>query len=459
MTEFYPALTCYIPKNLEFTKIKGYNHRWHEKYVWFLHSIVFESLTNKHSFGGYVNLSKSMLQKYLGTRYTEQIIQQLKQSGVIQENSKYSAGAYSKSYRLTKRYNKGIKGTRIDKQTYCRKVEKFRQNYLSDIFKENERAKHEFLQLTYARIDIQSAMDYIYTHYQEDTPQFKARVIAVDQFHAMHKATFADGRYTNIDFTFKVNKGRIYSPVTMLPRDLEQFVYFEGYEGEPVTSADAPNSQLCFFNELIKRRGKKMHNIGENIYDEYIDGIKDIDSANNIEKTSVPTPLNPSSLSTPYVITISDSWEDYIFNGKGYERMMGLCAWRGKFSNHTKQERQEFKEEFFGNLFYNRWRPELTDMERVFMTYHEKEAKALRAIKKKLGNKLLAVEVQRLEALFFHSWIVDYMKANYKNVPFAIKHDSIMLPASEGSYIIEELNQLFKQFFDRKEIELKVSVL
>lgn len=455
MKQYYPALTCYIPKNFDVTKVKGYNHRWHEKYIWFIHSIVFESLTNARSFGGYVNLTKAMLQKYLGTRYTEEIIRQLNESGVIEENDRYSVGAFSKSYRLTKRYSKGIKSTRIEKQTYCRKVEKFRQNYLAEVLKESEYTRHEFSKLTYARIDIEKAMNYIYANYEEGTPQFKARVIAVDQYHAMHKVNFADGRYTNIGFTFKVNKGRIYSPVTMLPRDLEQFTYFIGYEGEEVLSADAPNSQLCFFNEYVKRNNKKMHNIGESNM-----GCNSVCIGNReFAPKGAPIPLNPTSPHPPYVITIGESWEEYIFKGKGYERMMHLCAWKGKFKGHTKEERTEFKEEFFGNLFYNRWKPSLTEMERIFMTYHETEAKALRDIKRKLGNKLLAIEVQRMEAYFFHTIIVRHMMTHYKNIPFTIKHDSINLPSSVGSYIIPELNELFKAFFNRPEIEFKVSLL
>jgi hypothetical protein len=449
--EFYPAIRCYIPKNFEVSSIKGYNQRWHEKYVWFIHSILFDSLTSKSSFNGFVNLQSALLQKFLGSHYTSEIITQLEQSNIIEINNHYSTnGGFSKSYRLTKKYrSKGIKGIEITKQTYCRKIEKYRQNYLSDILKESENLRHEFQALTYLRIDIESAMNYIVTNFQEDTQQFKTYLISLEQFHAMHKVSFADGRYTNIGFTFKENKGRIYSPLTSLPRKLEQFVYFQNYEGEAVLSADAPNSQLCFFNKFVKEKANKMHNIGE-VLDR--DGCLDIkDVSNAIE--GAPLTHKPSLEPTPYVM---QNWEDIIFSGKGYERMMYLYKWKGKEANHTQEERTEFKEEFFGNLFYNRYQPELTKMEQVFMAHHESEAKALRSMKYKLGNKGLAVEVQKLEAYFFHTIIVNYMRTNYKTVPFGIKHDSIMLPMSEGSYIIPELNDLFKAFFNRKEIEFKV---
>lgn len=458
MKQYYKALTVYTPTNFDVTSIKGYNHRWHEKYLWFIHSILYESLTTKQDFSGYVNLQTSLLKKFLGDRYYKPIIEQLIQSNVIEQNQKYSSGAFSMSYRLKRKYRtSAMKGITIDKQTYCRKIAKHREEYLADLLRENLLTQYEFFMLTYARIDIQSAMDYIYLNYKENTPQFKNRIITLEQFHAMHKATFADGRYTNIGFTFKVNKGRIYSPVTMLPKDLEQFIYFDGYESESVVSADAMNSQLCFFNELLKRNNNatNCHHIGSSSREDDMS----INDSINIGFESAPTPLNPSPIPSPYVVQNTIPWEDYIFNGLGYERMMFLCKWKGKEKDHTKQERTEFKEEFFGNLFYNRWRPELTYMERIFMQYHESEAIALRNEKKRLGNKLLAVEVQRLEARFFHTWIVDYMKTNHKNVPFIIKHDSIMLPACEASYIVPELNYLLRRFFKRNGMQLKVSVL
>lgn len=456
--ELYPALTCYVPKNFEVSSIKGYNHRWHEKYVWFIHTVLFDSLQSGNKFIGYVNLRSKLLKKFIGDVYYKQIIQQLVESGIIEANEKFSNGAFSKSYRLSPKYSKsGIRSIRLDKQTYCRKIEKYRQNYLADILKEQENIKHEFQALTYLRIDIEAATNYIHLNYDETSPQFKSRYIAIDQFHAMHKVSFADGHYTNIGFTFKVNKGRVYSPITMLPRDLEQFVYFQNYEGEDVLSADAPNSQLCFFHEFLKRKKQKIHSkkvnhIGEirisRIDTSLMDGIH-----GRFGKTYNPQPTPPQPS------LCGEVWEDIIFNGKGYETMMSLCKWKGKEHGHTSSERHEFKEEFFGNLFYNRYQPTLTAMEVVFRDNFPNEAKSLRSMKYMLGNDGLAVAVQSLEAYFFHSIIVNYMRTNHKTIPFGIKHDSIMLPASEGSYIIPELNELFKAFFNRNEIEFKVSVL
>lgn len=327
------------------------------------------------------------------------------------------------------------------------------KEYLARAVKESPLVQYELMQCTYARIDKDKALEYLHANYEQDTPQFKSRLIALNQYEAMHKASFNNGSWTDIGFTFKVNKGRIYSPCTMLARDLEQFTYFDGYEGKAVGQMDMPNSQLCFFNELTKRESN-CHNIGEVVNDDMI-----IDSTKNKRSNCEYYSLVPSHNPSPYVMTIGVPWDDYIFNGLGYERMMYLMKWKGKDQNHTKEERFEFKGEFFGNLFYNKYTDRLTDMERTFMAYHEKEARALREAKKRKGNKLLAIEVQRLEAKFFHSIVVDYMKRNYKDIPFTIKHDSISMPINEAAHILEELNTLVRRFFNREEIELKINEL
>jgi hypothetical protein len=236
----------------------------------------------------------------------------------------------------------------------------------------------------------------------------------------------------------------------MLSRDVEQFIYFTGYEDEQTVTMDMPNSQLCFYDELIER--KKVIHIGERVEERKERIIK-----NNIKTFGEnPPPILTHSL-TPYVYHFSTRWNDYIFNGTGYERMMYLMKWKEKETNHTKEERQEFKSEFFGQLFYNKYSDRLTDMEMIFMANHEETAVQLRELKKKLGNKFLAVEVQRLESQFFHKIIVSHITENYNDIPFIIKHDSVTMPESVADFLTVELNVLVRQFFRCKTIELKLS--
>jgi len=445
MNTIYAPLTCYLPDNFNLNDIQCYNKRWKEKYIYFIHSIVFRSLRDKGSFSGFVNLPQIIIRHFLGSNYSRHIINQLVNSGIIEINQSYLSGAFSKSYRLTEKYrnDRGITTTQITKQTYCRKITLSRDRKAKELIKSQPLLKHEFLQLSYRRIKLQEAMEYISSTYELNSPQYSSRLIAIEQFDAMHKK--------DTDFTFTYKGGRLYTPCTSLARDLEQFTYFTGYEAEQSVSIDMPNSQLCFFSKYAK-----MNNIGNK-------GTGDIDFAQTQEKfltkkaNSLPSILSPSPL--PYVVHFTQ-WDNLIFKGQGYETMMSLYKWKGKKHEHTQEERQEFKAEFFGQLFYNSYKDALTKMEQAFMFNFEADAKKLRDLKKVLGNRQLAIEVQTLEGNFFHNTIADYMiKSRNYDIPFTIKHDSITLPMSEASHLIEELNKLAREFFGRNDISFKFDVL
>jgi hypothetical protein len=320
---------------------------------------------------------------------------------------------------------------------------------IKDAIDINPLLQHEFLMLTHRTIDRERAEHYIRQKYDVNSEQFKSRLIAIREFDAMQYAKIENGVY-KINFHFSYKGGRVYSPASMLPRDLEQFTDWHKtiYKDERSVSIDMPNSQLCFFHHLVN---SKVEHIGKDI-EESIEGM---------EKRPFGAkqhPTQPHTYNPPYVFYFKP-WADYIFNGQGYERMMYLTSWKGKKSDWTKDERQEFKGEFFGQLFYNKYRDALTDMEMAFMANHEPEAKALRSIKQNLGNSLLAVQVQQLEGKFFHHIVVGYLKENYKDVPFTVKHDSITLPKSCASFLIEEINVLVRRFFGRNDIELKAELL
>lgn len=442
MKTIYKELNCYLPENFTTNDILCFNKRWTEKYIYFIHSILFRSLREKGSFNGYVNMPSVLIQHLLGSKYSKYIINQLVNSKIIEVNQSYSnLQHFSKSYRLTESYrNSAIVSTKIIKQTYCRKIQFMREKLAQDIFKNNPLLRHEFLNLSYRRIRVAEAIEFINKTYPIDSPQYSSRLISIHSFDSMKDSSCINGVY-NYEFTFSYKGGRLYTPCSNLARDLEQFTYFIGYEKEDSVCLDMPNSQLCFFNKFVK-----VHNIGR----EEIGGGEILPTK---EK-------NIASLSmSPYVMNF-ESWESLIFGGLGYERMMALSTWRGKSEGHTPEERQSFKAEFFGQLFYNSYRDELTNLERVFMFNFESEAKALREVKKELGNRLLAIQVQTLEGKFFHINLVAYMiDKRYFDIPFTIKHDSITLPMSQASFLIDELNSLVHEFFGRYDINFKFDVL
>jgi hypothetical protein len=473
-------ILAYVP-DLDYSKvIPHYNQRWKEKYLWTIHSICFQQLRNKSAFNGYANINLALLQKYIGSKYSNYVLTQLLNAKIIEPyvNSKgvqsYVAGAFSKAYRINPEImaNVRIKATPIKKKTYIRKITNVRTELIREAVKLNPHLQHELLNLTFRRIRYKEAMDYINTNYVEGSAQYSARKIAIKEFNELHKLDLSQGKEV-LTFHFSYNKGRVYSPASMLPRDLEQFTYFEGYEKERSICLDMPNSQLCFFDELVKRSVFK----DENAYN--VEGVNDIEDSEEEKVHKIgrkdrekkegerEDPTNQENIPSPPYPSLcyeflngQNDWKTYIRKGYGYEIMMKHFNWKDKDSNHTKEERQEFKEIFFGQLFYNRYIPNyLTPLEKVFKEHFPVEAENLLSIKRKLTNKGLAVQVQTLEGKFFHDIIVNYLKTNYKNVPFTIKHDSVTLPESEASYLIEELNQLVRNFFNDSEMSFKVEAL
>ena len=452
MKTIYPTIQCLVPDFEWENYLTDYKPRRKEKYIFLMHSILYQSVVTKRNFNGYVNLDSQLLGKMLGNRYYTSTIQELLEANIIEQPYKqsYSSGAFSKSYRINPSITQGtrIKSVPVAKQTYCRKIAFARDRMVKDAIDINPLLQHEFLMLTHRTIDKARAEHYIRQKYEQTSEQFKSRLVSIREFDAMKDAKVENGVY-KLNFHFSYKGGRVYSPASMLPRDLEQFTDWvkTDYKDERSVAIDMPNSQLCFFNELVK-----CHYIGR-------DTSEDISmSIETPLKGSNHTPSILPSYTPPYVMTFA-KWEDYIFNGLGYERMMYLTQWKGKDAEWTKDERQEFKAEFFGQLFYNKYSDAFTDMEIAFMAHHEPEAKGLREIKKHLGNRLLAIEVQKLEGKFFHHIVVGYLKENYKDVPFTIKHDSITMPESCASYIKPELDVLIQRFFKRSDIQLKAELL
>ncbi|MEY3824532.1 MAG: hypothetical protein RLZZ13_454 [Pseudomonadota bacterium] len=491
-------VSCFIP-DIEYQKIiPEFNKRWSEKYVFIMHSILYQQIRGKQSFSDYANLDSRLMIKYIGTSYYKAVLNQLTNSGIIQpyiENGKvhYSRKeSKSKAYRINPLIidNTRIKAVTIKKQTYARKITNVRIQTVKEAIKLNQNIKHEFLMLTYRKIKVQEATNYVKTNYEENTPQYKNRMWAIKEFNEMHKASFERGK-ENIDFHFSYNKGRVYSPASMLPRDLEQFTYFIGYENERSISLDLPNSQLCFFDQLLKSANffeKQASNViqisdSERLKEEKSEHIGSSECKEIGNRSKRPRNDKNNPLPNHYSLCVrncnqQNTWQSYIYKGLGYEIMMKLALWNNKDSNHTKQERQEFKEIFFGGLFYNAYfENSLTHLEKTFLANFPDEANALREAKKIVGNKRktnqkadgttsiqiggsnLAVYVQKLEGKFFHDICVNYMKTNYKDIPFTIKHDSITLPESCASFLTSELNILIHDFFNTNELNFKCEEL
>lgn len=435
------SIQCYIPENLNLESIPGYNSRWRDKYIWFIHSIVFGQLRQKDSFGNYVNLNRETLQKYIGSHYLQEIKRHLINSGIVECNSKFKKNHFSKSYRLAEKYRDKPISVSLLKRTYSKKIYMYRGGYLKDLLRENTNLKHEFQRLTYFRIKKDEALAYINSQYEIGSPKYKNRLMGIEQVDSLHKTNFSQGFY-HIDFTFKVDRsGRLHTPLTMLAKDLLQFLYIDGKPDERIIEIDQKNSQLCYsYNFVNQHFAENLHRLGDK------GGMESINYKENKKSTSKISKIPHLSINTPYVVQYS--WRDLIFNGLGYEKMIYLTKWMGT--------RSEFKGVFFSELFYNKYQDRLTDMEMAFMKSEPEHATKLRAVKKKLGNRAFAIKVQASEAKFWHGVYPNYMRSENKTISFGIRHDSVLIPESEVDHIAPMIEEKLKDYFGVNRVPISI---
>lgn len=456
----------HIPQNFTpETDIVGYNKRHKDKYLWVVHSIVFGKFLNYKSEYGGVNLNMELLQKFLGSNYTIKVINQLVESKVIEVGKNYQPDVFSKAYRLTPKFSSAkIEPRYLDKKTYSKKLQRFREQHLRDVIRGNPNILHEFNNLTRLRIDREEAEAYIEAHYYKNTDQYNSRMLAVHYLDQLHKADFRDGVY-KIDFFFKVKGGRVYSPYTSCPKDLEQFLYFPKYGR--LIEADAKNSQLVFANKLLNRESQSIDN---QVFISNLNNIKEkvIEKRGFGEVAQIYDPKNPylnlPSTSPLYVIhfrlnhLISNGWDSVISEGMAYEVMMHLTKFNGKTLGHKKHDRDEFKEVFFGNLFYNKFNVNrMTQMEKTFFEFFPDEAIKLFTAKTMYGNGGFAIKVQELEGNLFHHQIVGLMRRKFKSIPFVIKHDSIKFPITYADELLPLLDEILKTSLDDNRLTFKIT--
>jgi hypothetical protein len=440
MNNSYKSVDAFLPSNFTPQNLTGYNKRWHEKYLWFVHSINYKQLTTKNDFNNYVNLSSTILRKYIGHDYFTKVRATLINNGVIEFNKTYSAQSFSQSYRLTEKYrNAEGKFIEIEKQTYCRKIALFNKEYLAEMLKDSLIQK-EFRSLTGVRIKLNEALNYIAENKAYTTRQREGRKLQVFEVNKLQN-TRTEGGSVNMAFTFKKDRaGRFHTPLTNLASDLRQFIYFIDAPEEQIVSYDFSNSQILFF--ISKHLTKKVDNIGEGT----IKGKVYKQRATDVRRTP-SKPLTGLQLPTPYVIGNKSSTElfkDLVFEGKIYDALIKATNW--------KYGRQKFKEYFFENLWYNsagtkdKPRKSLNELELIFYRYFPEVFTILYNLKLSLGNREFCLGLQAEEARLFHRIFVKYIGIN---TPFFVVHDAIYVPQSKAYEISRLMEDGSLQHFGR----------
>lgn len=432
----YPILKCYAPAGLDVENLEGYNSRHHWKYLWLPHILLLKHLRTKQRFDSPVTLSRELLGKYLGDHYYLDVIKVLVQNKIIKRYN-YVPGVHSYKFRLMPNVLKdGIQPIDIDKITARRKIHKYRDEHISEMLRDPIQ-QHEFQRMTALEIKINEALTYIDKHYKVGTAQHTSRVIAAHEFNKMKDASFADGFYM-LDFMYvKDRSGRIHSPISHLPADLRQFVTDK--DGNRFVEIDQACSQLTYAHKFLLEYSTNM--VGPNL--QYI-------GEEGTSEHYIPSRTLNSNLSS-YVLQIDNTWRNAIFAGKAYEMLMkGIQYEKG---------RSEFKEKFFAELFYNPYRDELTPLEKVFKHYFPNEFKRLRHAKKQLGNKELAVQIQRMEARFWHAWVNEILHKKYRTVAYGNIHDSILVPEQHAKQIAKDISYKLERFFNGRKATIRIKDL
>lgn len=106
-------------------------HLFYDKCNWLITELVKDSYSDRDNLEDFSNIHSRTLKKILGDRNYRSIINTLKQLELVEENPKYSAGKFSKSYRLTeKAHHKGLKKTPI----YSNRFQEKLQNYSDELY-------------------------------------------------------------------------------------------------------------------------------------------------------------------------------------------------------------------------------------------------------------------------------------------------------------------------------------
>lgn len=442
-------VNLFLPQNFQAEELEGYNKRWHDKYNWLVSTIVFNSFTEFNS--EYVSLKYSLLKQYIGQRYLNRVLYTLESNGVVERNGHYIVGQESIGYKLTEAYkSQRIVIGSLNKITYARKVEKHRQAHLKDLLKSEPRLTEELRFLTHFRIDRVKAVWYINETYRYNTQEYNTRLIALHQFDKMHRYNTKDPE-AYINFTFNYTKGRLYTPLTSLPRDLHKFIYLD----EKIYQADMPNSQMLFTTHFLKTYHADTHSSNTNciLIKRKNNSKEKVESlVKTLKGQNGSISINSFYQYTKLVSILKSNeihFEDIAFNRMGYEVLMALSGYKGKHFGHTKQERNEFKEVFYGELYYNKHRERLTKLEKVFQTYFKEDFDKLRAVKKEIGNKRLAVSIHKLEGRFFHKIMADRLY-KHKSLVYGIKHDSIFFEEQYIDLVTDIMQEEAYKFFGRR---------
>ena len=251
---------CIIPKSLlEYVAVDSEGIAIKYKLAHFL-SLLSYHITSNYPQGGYY-LKKPVTSKYLSylytLRYTEQVLLPLKRDGIIVVNDSYSSDlGYCKEYGLNKDIireiiNEEYTEVYINKNTLIDRINEWRRETLLRQIQQNRFVENEAEMLLHLNIDSE-CLERLYTDRVEQIKQSnikKKRIAIINaQRHKEELLQLTDARDL-LDARVRYISGRVYHPLVQCPREYRKAVVDN--EGQHYLEIDLRSSQAVFLCKVI----------------------------------------------------------------------------------------------------------------------------------------------------------------------------------------------------------------
>lgn len=384
--------TFLSPSNLnleELLKTNGKKQRFYFHYLYIISTIILLRVINKKiSKDDFIPLNYKTLINIITKRKAKEILNDLKNWGIIESDSTWIKGIKSTGYKLNKSYlATGFKKVKVTDKLINKKMNNLRLLQQAEAIEAGADYHHLYSHLLNVKIDYKAALDYIEKNYLYFTDEFEARKLQIELIN--------DG-----NLFFKVDKKgkRAHTNLTNLSSDLRQFIT---YKGAKLAQIDMKNSQPFLLNLLIK------------------DKVVTDEQRMEYKK-----------------------FKELTEHGRFYEFLME------KFDVEDVN-RKEFKVLFFGRVFFDVNRQELKKEEKMFQQLFPNIFGWIREMKKEDYTQL-AIKLQRAESNVIISECIRRIRKERPAMFVSTIHDSIVCQPNNLMYVKQVMEDVFELNYNLK---------
>jgi hypothetical protein len=428
----------YLPKGFDPKKeIRGYKVKYHEKYLWLIHTIIVEgSRRKKKKKGDYIPLMSSIIEDFLGPLYSVQIKEALDDSDVIDIDQFYIKGDQSRGYRINKRFaDKGIDRIEFNSKKaagYVLKQMKWNKERIKNL-PDQPVYKLQYQNLLKVDLDVEAAWEYLNTKQKTmSVEQFDSRRIALDEF-----------ELKQFYFVIDPNTNRVYHSIASLPSDLRQFL---SYNQNTLVNIDLSNSQPLLFCPTLKDYWQDFLRSYNKALREWkgllIPGVTWGINGHEIRAEDVLARVK-------YSKKLPDDIRRYIAlneKGKFYDEFMNFLKQKGE----KVPERSKFKESFFEKIFFGRIKRHRSyQYDKWFEEWMPNVFKAVMWAKKDKYQHLAYLLQRNESAAILNGVCEEFIKTN--NDPFFLTiHDSIICEKTHQKAVQKIIKDVYRNLYKLK---------